>query len=368
MLTVLCRDEDLPFLVVYDTEHAPGYTNTGAQEDRLTEIGLVVISVAEVRSLMSDRLSFKAAYFTPLHRTHLRVLEHGRWQILRPLDSKGDFPWQAAYSEFGTSHWIHLKDVTKHIVDAIKELGRIKSKTSKKAKIIIVGHAVGNDEAELKKVGFRWHRYFEVIDTVDTQILGWPSTATDHPPALLHLMQKKQIDNVRRHHGANDAVYTAAVFGGLVLDQAKTEALLEVPENQAFEVGAEVDKLRANHYYESTTRFLGQETACNMCGSQTHTQLECNRRCLYCNERRLKNVFHNYHNCPARQQSGRNPAQDISASRDLGRSTLVKLADTEKLFVMTARKVFGRKTRKMHQTSRGFPAVSAPSRVPDATK
>ena len=325
------RASELATLVIYDSESAPGYTSTGERTKTLTEMGFAVVPLIRVRKLMMQGLSLLKAFAHAMKSIHLRVHEHGKWQISRETDRHGDRLWQAAFSEFGASHWVKLKNLPKHIVDTVHYCSATE-RGSSKMNIIVVAHAAENDSVELSKIGFAWKDHFNVQAEVDTQILSWNFAGTTKPPGLLALMRKLGINNTRRHNGANDAVYTAFVLCAVALHHAQAYDQLQVHGNPTLEVGGVVDGLRLELYQESSTIHIHPEQACHVCGGN-HLKIECNRRCLYCLRRRRFDVYHNWLDCPERAKTIQNLGD--TSQGPANKPDLLNLINTQKCFRIT---------------------------------
>jgi hypothetical protein len=186
------RNEKLPVIVVYDTEHAPGYVE-GERTAQSTELGLAIVCLVRVRELVEDGLSSLTAFARAMKVVHLRFIENGKWQIFKEVDRHNDRLWQAAFTEFGDSHWVYLQDLKKHIVAFVKDAMGGTAIGTEKPSIFLVAHAMSNDEKEMQKLGFCWKENFEVLNEIDTQILAWGFASTTHKPGLKTIMEELQI-------------------------------------------------------------------------------------------------------------------------------------------------------------------------------
>jgi hypothetical protein len=261
------------------------------------------------------------------------MVEHGKWQLYTEFDRHGDRLWQAAYTEFGESYWVHLKDLPMHIVRAV--LAGVKVNPGDKAKIILVAHAMSNDEGCMKDIGFRWIDHFEVLQEIDTQVLSLEFIRINQP-GLLRLCRALKIKVIRKHHGGNDALYTAFMMCAIVLDNAKQKQTFEVQGEPKVDVGSIVDQYRHEHYDISSCEYIDNKDVCNTCGLTDHDMLACNRRCLYCGKRRLNEVYHNYHGCPQRKKDEETDRAAHNSNFDDPTKIHIKLPHTEKYLVVPA--------------------------------
>lgn len=280
------------------------------KEQVLTELGLTMIPLIDVRKRMIKGLPFLEAWAASTVVRHLRVVEYGRCQ-LRVTKENGEILWQAAFTEFGESTWVRLADMPRATITTILEAAnimphggpRFSPPENSKPKIIVVAHAMNNDAAPIEDIGIIWSEHFEVVDTIDTQQLTRPFCNLDQP-GLTKLMGMLGIRSIGRHHGSNDSTYTAYVLIAIVLQHIKDKGILPIAGNPVQDVGRLVDQYRGEVYKVSSSGFVhghGRD-ACNVCGSPKHDQIECKRRCLYCWERQLFKVCHSYLQCPMRRR------------------------------------------------------------------
>lgn len=317
---------------MYDTEHAPGYVEN-ERRDQSTELGLAVVALARVRELIELGHSYQTAFVKAMHVVHLRFVENGKWQLFRELDRNADRLWQAAFTEFGQSHWVYIQDLSKHIVAAVEVATGYRASDMQKQSVVLVAHASSNDEEEMQKLGFCWADVFEVLGEADTQILAWGVAGTVHQPGLKTIMERLLIQTHCRHHGGNDAAYTAFVLGAVTLGCAKEDNAFQVTGEPMADVRTLVDQHRTLCYTESSTYYIHEKTVCHICGALEHTKVQCNRRCLYCGTRRNGDEYHNYLNYPVR-------AEREQVAIQTGRPTptglkVLTLGHSSKTFYMT---------------------------------
>lgn len=338
-------DDELPIVVVCDTESGKKFV-IDKLKDFVTEVGLTIVPLWIVRKHIRGGKTFLEAWAASTVTCHLRLLEHAKILPVDERDRTERWLWQAAFAEFGSSHWIHVADLPRAMKDAVFDAAglmaqrgptfrRPEEAEATKPKMIFSGHALKNDEAPIEALGFKWADHFEVVSRVDTQEMCWWFSGNDHRPPLHRLMERCNISIIRKHHGGNDAAYTAFILGAVALRYAQFDNIFEVAGDPRADIGPLVDTYRLAIYRESSCGHINGAEVCNTCGDPHHDKLECYFRCLYCHMaqrtmRKLGEKFHNYLTCPVRLRD----EQDEDRSDE--QSRLLKLHGTSKGFIMSA--------------------------------
>lgn len=334
-------DDELPIFIIVDTETGKEYVD-GKLIDRVTEVGLTIVALWEVRKHMYTGMTMLQAWAAAMKTSHLRLIEHARFLAVDEKDRHEQWLWQAAYAEFGPSSWIHAADLPKVMKDTVFDAADIMSfheldwrrpnvVEGRKPQIVLVAHDMKNDEVPIEKLGFKWADHFDVAAKVDTQRLCWLFARTQGPPPLHKCLADLNIKIIRKHHGGNDAAYTSFLLATVALSYIKHNGTLIVRDDPKAYVGALVEQYRLSVYKESSCKDINYEEACNICGSPAHDKLLCKFRCLYCHKpmRRSNGTYHNYLECPVR-------LADERAWVGADNSSLLRLHNTTKGFEMSA--------------------------------
>jgi len=178
----------------------------------ITEIGISILDPKALKDI--DPGPDGSAWFDAIKHVHLRVEEYKH--LVNGAFVKGC----PDKFNFGATSFIKLADAGKILHRIFNNTERVHEacnldlelQPNTKAKIVLVGHALGGDTKYLRRVGFSPSN---VIAHMDTQKLARASKKDS--PGLRRLLIALGIEAQNLHNAGNDAAYTMQALVGLAV-------------------------------------------------------------------------------------------------------------------------------------------------------
>ena len=257
----------------------------------ITEIGLSMLDTREIKDPSTDKGLYE--WLTTLQCTHLRVEDSSK-KIARVHDRHGRPLWAARDFAFGRSKWTSLSAACHVLKDSFSIMDDRNSSAGKPPRyrnVIVMGHAWGNEDAYLRKLGdgFTLKSFGTVIAVVDTQILNRKGR---DPPSLSTLLCNIGISPEHLHNGGNDAAYTTVACVGNEVERLKHQELI-VSTGVGMTARSAVERLEEKGK-EIQETFPLDPYRCDICGMRNHSTDDCYSmiRCTACGK-----VGHPRNNC-----------------------------------------------------------------------
>ena len=279
--------------------------------DRLSELGISVICLAEVRKRLRGKPHFKISdILSGMQTVQLRVLENAKFQHPGDTD-RGEFLYMAPYLEFGKKFWVHKDQLQHQIPKIIRNMLQqaMPSMDFTVPKIILMANACKNDDEQLANAGVDLDAALNITEKFDSQQLARTYLNTNQP-GLGRLCNALSIRLVAKHNGGNDTAYTLAMVSTIALKYGSEHSLIPTTGDPVAEVGAVIESFRNPHYdFTETTLIATVQQNCEFCGLEGHAAIMCRRRCGCCLRKFSR---HTYNNCPERSpipQTSHQPAR-----------------------------------------------------------
>lgn len=181
-------------------------------QDLITEIGVSVLDPKALKD--TDPGADGSAWFDKIKHVHLRPHEY------KHLVNRAFVIGCPDKFNFGETAFIKLADagkILRRIFDDPERIHQacdlgVEFRPREKAKVVLVGHALGGDTKYLRRVGFSPKN---VVAHVDTQKLARASKKDS--PGLKRLLIALDIDAQNLHNAGNDAAYTMQALIGLAV-------------------------------------------------------------------------------------------------------------------------------------------------------
>lgn len=196
-------------------------------QDKITEIGVSVVRVADLRGIEPGVDA--SAWLEQIKSAHFRPTEYAGLTNKRWVQGCPD------NFDFGLTEWIYVaqaRNVLRRIFNDPSALDTAhveREKTaSTGAKIILVGHGLGNDKRYLGRIGFSPNSFGNVIQTMDTQKM-----LNKEQVGMKHLLAALGIEPKHLHNAGNDAAYALQALLLMALKEHTAPGSLAVAIREA---------------------------------------------------------------------------------------------------------------------------------------
>lgn len=223
---------------------------------------------------ISDRSTDAALHVwaSGLKAYHLRI-EDNRKRIARITDRHANKLWAGRDFVFGRSDWISLSSVRKTLTDMFCVLDQCNPSSQKFRNVILVGHAVENEDRYMAKLGkgFSMQSFGTIVAVVDTQILNRDGR---DKLSLVNLLAEQDIPADYHHNGGNDAARTLAVCVANEIDRLMIQGLVQSSDGSGMTAASAVERMRETGELIKAANPL-DPNRCDICGKFGHATDEC---------------------------------------------------------------------------------------------